>query len=281
MKLDCQPRGAGGHYLGVEGILALQVTVEKAGITQSVPCYILDSSKPIWQGELNDCGVVIGTNALAKLGFNVVDSHGDVVGDSTSEATDGVPDKKTDPPDQMTVELEQNLHLGPQQTRVARVKVSGDKISSQNSEIGVVSPSESALSNKAWNFVEGYWTGEQEFNIPITNWGMESIVLEKGSTVGQIDTVSLVEHEDPVWEEMAIVARIDPSSELGASRGQQLEAQLDIGEKCTTEQRAAIVQLMKERQGVFALTDSELGQTDLVEHSIQMEDHTPIKTSPR
>ena len=62
LELDGQPRGAGGHLLGAEE--ALQVTIERTRVVQSVPCYILDSSKPIWQGELKDCGMIIGMNAL-------------------------------------------------------------------------------------------------------------------------------------------------------------------------------------------------------------------------
>ena len=46
-------------------------------------------------------------------------------------------------------------------------------------------------------------------------------------------------------------------------------------------QKASLVQLLKQKQEVFALTDNELGHTDVVEHSIQMDDCTPIKASPR
>ena len=60
-----------------------------------------------------------------------------------------------------------------------------------------------------------------------------------------------------------------------------LEAQLDIGQDCTPEQRAAMVKLMKNRHKVFALSDKDLGETDSVEYSIEMNDNTPFKTPPR
>ena len=45
------------------------------------------------------------------------------------------------------------------------------------------------------------------------------------------------------------------------------------------------MQLLKQKQGVFALTDNELRHTDIatyvVEYSIQMDDCTTIKASPR
>ena len=71
LKMEGQPQGAGGHSLGAEGMAALQVTVENTEVTQMIPCYLLDSAKPIWRGELKDCGLVIGTNALADLGFHI------------------------------------------------------------------------------------------------------------------------------------------------------------------------------------------------------------------
>jgi len=33
-----------------------------------IPCYILDSSKPIWRGELQTCEVLLGANSLLEQG---------------------------------------------------------------------------------------------------------------------------------------------------------------------------------------------------------------------
>ena len=49
LKMEGQPQGAGGHNLGTEGMVALQVTIENTGVAQRVPCYVLDSAKPIWK----------------------------------------------------------------------------------------------------------------------------------------------------------------------------------------------------------------------------------------
>jgi len=65
--------------LGAGGVMVLQVTIEHTGMTQRVPCYILDSSRPLWRGELEDCGLVIGTNALANFRSQIVDSQECVV----------------------------------------------------------------------------------------------------------------------------------------------------------------------------------------------------------
>ena len=75
LTMDRQPQGAGRYHLGTEDMTALQVTTENTEVSQRVPCYVLDSAKPIWKGKLKDCGLVIGTNALADLGFNIVDAQ--------------------------------------------------------------------------------------------------------------------------------------------------------------------------------------------------------------
>ena len=39
---------------------------------RDIPFYVLDSNKPIWSGELANCGVILGTNALSSLEFQIV-----------------------------------------------------------------------------------------------------------------------------------------------------------------------------------------------------------------
>ena len=73
--------------------------------------------------------MIIGTNALEELGFNIVDFIGKVpTTNSAKEATSVKPEEtgKVDPTNVVMVELAQDLHLGPQQTRVARVRLSGN-----------------------------------------------------------------------------------------------------------------------------------------------------------
>lgn len=64
--MEGQPQGAGGHNFGVEGMATLQVTVENTGVTQMIPCYLLDSAKPISRADLGFHIVVVtvesGTN---------------------------------------------------------------------------------------------------------------------------------------------------------------------------------------------------------------------------
>ena len=79
LPFESQPVGAGGERLGTIGIVLLKVQVTDTDILREVPCYVLDSSKPLWGGEVSDCGIVIGTNALSSLGFDITHPDGTTV----------------------------------------------------------------------------------------------------------------------------------------------------------------------------------------------------------
>ena len=67
--MEAQPVGASGKPIGTTALMLLEVTVEDSRMTQQVPCYVLDSSKPIRLGEVSNCSLVLGTNALVSLGL--------------------------------------------------------------------------------------------------------------------------------------------------------------------------------------------------------------------
>jgi len=60
----------------------------------------------------------------------------------------------------------------------------------------------------------------------------------------------------------------------------QLREQLQIVE-CTNEDKQALLQMFFSHHQVFALSDSELGETDSVEHNIETVDNQPVRVSPR
>ena len=174
LTLAAQPQGAGSHDLGAEGIVALQLTVEGTGISQRVPCYILDSSKPIWKGELKDCGLVIGTNALANLGFSIVDAEGCIVtSEENASQKQGIVEasiEATEPQDNATVQktvengdtassptngvyLARAAYLIPGQSKVVQVNITSCK-----GDIGVITPI-GDLGNALCDFQEMLWSG--------------------------------------------------------------------------------------------------------------------------
>ena len=78
-SVKSQLKGAGGEELGISSIVILDILLEETGNTLTVPCFVLESSKPIWQGAVRNCGVILGTNATVEYGVQVVHSNGTVV----------------------------------------------------------------------------------------------------------------------------------------------------------------------------------------------------------
>ena len=49
--------------------------------------FILNSDKPLWKDELWNCGLILGTNCLEKLGFSITYPNGQVVRPIEKEVT--------------------------------------------------------------------------------------------------------------------------------------------------------------------------------------------------
>ena len=79
LPLEGQPVGAGGEMLGTVAIVLLKVQVTETDILREVPCYVLDSSKPLWTREVSDSDIMLGTNALGSLEFNITHPNGAMV----------------------------------------------------------------------------------------------------------------------------------------------------------------------------------------------------------
>ena len=173
-ELEGQSTGAGGHELGATAVVKLGVMTTDRERLHQVPCYVLESTKPIWNGELKNCAMVLGTNALEDLGFCIISNDGTkVMPESTAEPKDKTDERKllvADPsklkekadkssvtesseqkeiiedskPPYVKLVLEKKLCLGPQQTKLARVRIIGDhKVDSGS--VSVITPHESRL----------------------------------------------------------------------------------------------------------------------------------------
>jgi len=97
---------------------------------------------------------------MEELQYSIVGSNGQPVMSTKHSELAGV----------RRVVLSQAVRLGPQQTRVARVELSGTIDEDVNNLLGMVSPDESVLAHDHCDSMEGYLTGESMFNILLTNW---------------------------------------------------------------------------------------------------------------
>ena len=134
--------GATGQELGAQGIAILNILIETTGKTYPVPCYVLDSSRPLWSGELKDCGVLMGTNALVKHGFSVTHSDGTEVQPKAKDVEGSATVVKT-----IDVVLKNTVHLKPHQTKitVGEATIPG---------VFMISPNEEVLAEKKCDVVE-------------------------------------------------------------------------------------------------------------------------------
>ena len=84
----------------------------------------------------------------------------------------------------------------------------------------------------------------------VTNWSGEPLNIEQGTVIGDVEEVLVVDVSDPVWE--------TPPVEV-----------------------ARIGQLLLMKHNSFPMKDSELGENDVVEHSIDTNSARPTKTFAR
>ena len=76
LKMGPQPIGAIGAALGAVSLIRLCVSVEETDVVKEIPCFVLAPEKLIWSGEVANCGIILGKNALVSLGFCVVHFNG-------------------------------------------------------------------------------------------------------------------------------------------------------------------------------------------------------------
>ena len=157
-----------------------------------------------------------------------------------------------------------------------KVKVSNDE---PTELVGII---KKVLAAHQCDILDGFCTGDSECYVPMTNWGTRPVQLEKGSVVGNIEEVDLIASHDSLWDEdpFPTIATISPT-EVRQREGTLL-SQLNIGDAGTSEEQKCLKKFLCSINEVFALSDHELGETDLVEHQINLEPGSrPFRTSPR
>ena len=189
--------------------------MEATEVEKEVLSFVLDSRKPLWKGELADCGIVV----LSDLGFEITQTNGAVINHVIGEEEKSV---TTDPPvetssidtppsttevqptfvqkpgEEPLISLSKNLRLGPRQTKIAKVRVIDGL--SQVFRVGRMCLSEE-LEGQQCDLTEGLWEGALEFKVPVTNWGSKPIMFTKDTVVGKLEAVDLVAADDSVWKE--------------------------------------------------------------------------------
>ena len=312
LKIGQQPVGATGAPLGVISLVHMQVVVYETGVSREISCFVLASEKLIWSGELHNCRMIFGTNALIDLGFQVVHSNGTIVhpkghrvsvipkqspnasnsveveDDNTTCSTSktltcekhkGINFKQISP-SVLMVSLAHTVSIGPQWTAVADMTIQ-TPLDNLQSSTGIVVPKEDSLASMNCDFAEGFWVGQTDFKVPVTNWGSLPLTLQQGDIITHVEEATIVTKDDDVWLSVSGSTMRAIRSEDLESRKEELCSQLNFGNHCTKEECQNLQQLLCNKHQAFAPTDHELGEVDLVEHKITMREHQPIRAPPR
>ena len=67
-----QPIGASGQELGATAVVTLRTVMEQTGQELRILCFVLELVKPIWQGVVHDCAMILGTNAMVEYDIQTV-----------------------------------------------------------------------------------------------------------------------------------------------------------------------------------------------------------------
>ena len=102
-------------------------------------------------------------------------------------------------------------------------------------------------------------------------------------TVGELEQVALVKWSDPLWEETVnpLVGVCHLPDDLLDDRQAQLQGRLSLDVSVEGEARELFMRLLLSEHQAFALSEQELGETDVVEHVIDMGNAKPVKACPR
>ena len=117
------------------------------------------------------------------------------------------------------------------------------------------------------------------------NWGTQPQVFRKGTVVGHLEQTSIATYDDPIWKDYWEELPYNDKSMVrmcqSESRLEQLQQQIKISDHCSETERQQLLECLLERSEVFALSDEELGGTDVVEHSIDTFTAKSVKEPPR
>ena len=99
--------------------------------------------------------------------------------------------------------LKKTVHLMPQQSKWVKAIVERPDATGEKTQLGIISPKADSLAEVTCDFLEGLWSGEQSVLILMKNWSSDTVLVTKGTVVGQVEGVDLVGKEDPFRKRQA------------------------------------------------------------------------------
>ena len=129
--------------------------------------------------------------------------------------------------------------------------------------------------------------GGQQVTLIIENHGLTPLKLKKNQVLGHIlpadpvDVTEVLHRDESGTPDTPVIAAINRDGGCD-SRADQLLDLVEMGEdNLSEEEQTRLKQFLTTNAGVFALDQSELETTDVVTHTVNTGDHSPIRQHPR
>ena len=259
-------KGKGGHPIGVSAQVLFTLSVD--GKSTTVPVFVQPDSE-------QEC--LLGSNVLPALGISLVRANGQKFTASIENEAEPA-----------HINLVQSVTIPGQKGRFVKGRIEGDP---SKLEHLLFEPKYESLEPLGLCTQESILTVHSDGSvlIPLQNFQGMPVRLERGAELGvarqcnlpdqvNIDVPQTVDSELPHdHSRCATVKALVNSPE----RLEKLLKALDLPvDKLNPVELEKLKEVLAESTDVFALDDSELGCTGLVQHSIDTGDHHPVKQPP-
>ena len=255
----------GGKELTITAQISLTFTSGNKSV--SVPVFVQPDSEQV---------CLLGVNVISALGFKVLNNDGSLILPRDAGNSD------TPTPVISTVSLVRSVPIPCQKVSVVQAKIT-DPVNDYSDML--FEPDCAVLSQLGVSMLESVVKVDANGHVylPVDNYQCITAHLEAGLPLGTVrPTVvsSLGDQEladNPNASTNAHVKAIQRTPE----RTELLVSQLALpSDQLLPDEHSELGALINEFQDVFALTDSELGCTDVLRHFINTGDHPPIKQQP-
>ena len=106
--------------------------------------------------------------------------------------------------------------------------------------------------------------------------------MKKGSRIGVLEEVTRIGKDDELWKEHSQEkVRVCQTAGPTETRQQELCSRLQFGDTSNRIERGELKNLLSQYPDIFALSDDELGETEIVHHVIDTGNSPPVHSTPR
>ena len=118
------------------------------------------------------------------------------------------------------------------------------------------------------------------FQVLVSNMSDKPVTIDKRHAIGMMTKIESITNESEVVELNSVEMTAERTSKLKPELTADQIAKLNINAKLSASERQQLIDLLASYKNAISWSKYDLGQTDLVEHSIDTGDHEPIRSAP-